>query len=134
MSWFFIVLRFGLVLFAAFISFLLIAAFGLVSLPLSDFTLLLYGATAILLACVAGLQLYLLQQLRSATQADVFLKNLLQADPLSAIMTDGSGCVTWSNAAAHAFFKREIQSGVSVALLFENVVIDADSSVARLLR
>ena len=134
MSWFFIVLRFGLVLFAAFISFLLIAAFGLVSLPLSDFTLLLYGATAFLLACVAGLQLYLLQQLRSATQADVFLKNLLQADPLSAIMTDGSGCVTWSNAAAHAFFKREIQSGVSVALLFENVVIDADSSVARLLR
>ncbi|MBT5678533.1 MAG: hypothetical protein HOJ10_03535 [Marinovum sp.] len=49
-------------------------------------------------------------------------------------MTDGSGCVTWSNAAAHAFFKREIQSGVSVAVLFENVVIDADSSVARLLR
>ena len=118
MSWFFIVLRFGLVLFAAFISFLLIAAFGLVGLPLSDFTLLLYGATAILLVCGAGLQLYLLQQLRSATQADVFLKNLLQADPLSAIMTDGSGCVTWSNAAAHAFFKREIQSGVSVALLF----------------
>ncbi|MDC0430960.1 hypothetical protein OAL97_00330 [Paracoccaceae bacterium] len=49
-------------------------------------------------------------------------------------MADGSGRVTWSNAAAHAFFKREIQSGVSVALLFENVVIDADSSVARLLR
>ncbi len=64
---------------------------------------------------------------------DVFLKNILQADPLSAIMTDGSGCVTWSNAAAHAFFKGEIQSGVSVALLFENLVIDADSSVARLL-
>ena len=34
---------------------------------------------------------------------DVFLKNVLQADPLSAIMTDGSGCVTWSNAAAHGF-------------------------------
>ncbi|MAJ03591.1 MAG: hypothetical protein CMH03_02365 [Marinovum sp.] len=77
MFWFFIVSRFGLVLSTTFISFLLIAAFSLVGLPLSDFTLLLCGATAIFLAFVAGLQLYFLQQLRSATQADVFLKDVL---------------------------------------------------------
>ena len=116
------------------ISLMLIAAFGLVGLHLPEFTVLLYVAAVVLLVCVVGLQLYLLHKLKSPAQADTVLKDVLQADPLSAIVTDGSGRVTWSNTAAQSFFKRKTESDISVALLFENVVLDADACVARLLR
>ena len=77
------------------ISLMLIAAFGLVCLHLPGFTVLLYVAAVVLLVCVVGLQLYLLQKLKSPAQVDTVLKDVLQADPLSAIVTDGSGRVTW---------------------------------------
>ena len=105
------------------ISLMLIAAFGLVGLHLPEFTVLLYVAAVVLLVCVVGLQLYLLHKLKSPAQADTVLKDVLQADPLSAIVTDGSGRVTWSNTAAQSFFKRKTESDISVALLLSLIHI-----------
>ena len=60
------------------LGFVLVAAFGLAVPSLYDDIGLLYGFTAVLLACAVGLQLCFLRQFKAPVQGKSLLKDVLQ--------------------------------------------------------
>ena len=116
------------------LGFVLVAAFGIAVPRLYDDTGLLYGFTAVLLACAVGLQLCFLRQFKAPVQGKSLLKDVLQADSRLAIFTDQSGRVTWLNDATRCYFRHKINLDMNMTRLFADAVIDADACVARLIR